>query len=459
MSDDVIIQIQNIKKVFNIYEKPEDRLKQAVLSRINGKKYYREFVALDNINFEIRKGESVGLIGRNGAGKSTLLQIIAGTLNPTEGTVVLKGRVNALLELGSGFNPEFTGIENVFLNGSILGLNDDFIRGRLDDILSFADIGDFVYQPVKTYSSGMMVRLAFAVQVFLDPDILIVDEALSVGDVFFQRKCHKAIQRILDNGTSLIFVSHDTHTVVQYCQKTLFLKNGVQVFFGNSAMAASLYSKSDRLSINELTTEIEKREIEILQNRKEDGLAIGFQKPDSSRLEIGSFETIELLEFSFSGSTLGSDISFNINDLLTVRIRLKNNGKAESFIPALSINNRKNVSVYGKYAFQFPEIESEDLLVRKNSIVEYKFEVTLELIPDEYVVLLTAGAMQRNDVLNLKEMSLDYFAQNIIQEFVIELFSFRIKLPQIGLFLPFNGLVNLPSNLQITDLKGEKYEK
>ena len=224
-SDDIVLSVRNVSKCFEIYEKPVHRLYQTLCA--GRKKFYREFWALKDISFDVRKGECVGIIGRNGAGKSTLLQIITGTLAATAGTVELKGRVAALLELGSGFNPEFTGRENVYMNGAILGLTRKEIDERFDDIVAFADIGDFIDQPVKTYSSGMMVRLAFAVNVFVDPEVLIVDEALAVGDAAFQRKCFMRMDALRQKGVTLILVTHDTGTVKSRCDRAIYLKDHV----------------------------------------------------------------------------------------------------------------------------------------------------------------------------------------------------------------------------------------
>ena len=223
--NDIVLSVRNVSKCFEIYEKPVHRLYQTLCA--GRKKFYREFWALKDISFDVRKGECVGIIGRNGAGKSTLLQIITGTLAPTGGEVNLKGRVAALLELGSGFNPEFTGRENVYMNGAILGLSRREIDERFDDIVAFADIGDFIDQPVKTYSSGMMVSLAFAVNVFVDPEVLIVDEALAVGDAAFQRKCFMRMDALRQKGVTLILVTHDTSTVKERCDRAIYLKDHV----------------------------------------------------------------------------------------------------------------------------------------------------------------------------------------------------------------------------------------
>ena len=238
-SDRVVIQARGLGKCYQIYGRPQDRLKQSLW--LGRKRFYHEFWALRGVSFEARAGEAIGIIGRNGSGKSTLLQIIAGTLMPAEGDLHVEGTVAALLELGTGFNPEFTGIENVFMNGAILGLSRARIEKQLDQVLSFADIGDFVHQPVKTYSSGMLLRLAFSVQAFLEPDILIVDEALAVGDVYFQHKCMRQIKALLDRGTTLLFVTHATDTVKRFCSRGLWLEGGEARFFGSSGVAVEKY--------------------------------------------------------------------------------------------------------------------------------------------------------------------------------------------------------------------------
>lgn len=230
-SNDIAIRVQGLSKCYGIYANPRDRLKQFILPRLQRligkppKQYFREFWALKDVSFEIKKGETVGIIGRNGSGKSTLLQMICGTLSPTSGSIQTNGRIAALLELGSGFNTEFTGRENVYMNASVLGLSNDEIDTRFDDIVAFADIGDFIEQPVKTYSSGMMVRLAFAVIAHVDADILVVDEALAVGDAFFTQKCMRFLRNFMKGGT-VLFVSHDTGAVVNLCSKAVLLNRG-----------------------------------------------------------------------------------------------------------------------------------------------------------------------------------------------------------------------------------------
>jgi len=246
-SNDIAISVTNLSKCYQIYDTPRDRLKQLVvprLQRIAGKapkQYFREFWALRDVSFEVKKGETVGIIGRNGSGKSTLLQMICGTLTPTSGSIQTNGRIAALSELGSGFNPEFTGRENVYMNASVLGLSNEEIDERFGDIVAFADIGQFINQPVKTYSSGMVVRLAFAVQSQVEPDILIVDEALSVGDAKFQVKCFDRLRQLKENGTSILLVTHSSEQIVTHCTTAILLNGGIHVEVGEPKHVVNRY--------------------------------------------------------------------------------------------------------------------------------------------------------------------------------------------------------------------------
>ena len=240
MSSEVALTVKGLAKRYYIYDKPHRRLLQMLLAR-TGRRFYREFVALQDISFTVPKGKVVGILGKNGAGKSTLLQIICGTLTPSDGTVEVRGRVAALLELGSGFNPEFTGIENIYLNGQILGLSRKEVDAKLADILAFADIGDFVHQPVKTYSSGMFARLAFSVAVNVEPDLLIVDEALSVGDAWFQHKSMARMRQLMESGCSVLFVSHSIDAVRALCDEAIWLEQGRVKMHGNVGRDERLY--------------------------------------------------------------------------------------------------------------------------------------------------------------------------------------------------------------------------
>ncbi|MBV5317450.1 MAG: ABC transporter ATP-binding protein [Desulfobulbaceae bacterium] len=259
MSSEIAIKIENLSKCYQVYDTPHDRLKQFVFPKINRAiaplqrlvdghplpvtNYYKEFWALKDVSFEVKKGETVGIIGCNGSGKSTLLQMICGTLNPTSGNIQTNGRIAALLELGSGFNPEFTGRENVYMNAAVLGLGTEEIDARFEDIAAFADIGNFIEQPVKTYSSGMMVRLAFAVAINVQPEILVVDEALSVGDELFQRKCFSRIEAIRANGATILFVSHSGAQVVELCDRAVLLDAGERLATGTPKQIVGRYQK------------------------------------------------------------------------------------------------------------------------------------------------------------------------------------------------------------------------
>jgi lipopolysaccharide transport system ATP-binding protein len=246
-ADAIAVSVRSITKRYEIYANPQDRLKQMVLPRLQAltgrarKSYFREFWAISEVGFDVRRGEAVGIIGRNGSGKSTLLQIICGTLEPTTGAVKSHGRVAALLELGAGFNPEFTGRENIFLSGLVYGISEEALKARYQEIVDFAEIGEHIEQPVKTYSSGMYVRLAFAVAAFCDPEILIVDEALSVGDVYFQRKCFKRINELREAGCTLLFVTHSIDTLLQLCDRGVVLDRGRMVFDGPVKPAVAEY--------------------------------------------------------------------------------------------------------------------------------------------------------------------------------------------------------------------------
>ena len=227
--------------MYKLYDKPSDRLKEAL--GLTKKKLYKEHYALRDVNFDIQEGECVGIIGTNGSGKSTILKIITGVLTPTQGEVKVDGRISALLELGAGFNMEYSGLENVYLNGTMTGFSKEEIDARLDDILEFADIGDFIHQPVKTYSSGMFVRLAFAVAINIDPEILVVDEALSVGDVFFQAKCYHKFEEFKKQGKTILFVSHDLSSVSKYCDRVILLNKGVKLEEGSPKQMVDLYKQ------------------------------------------------------------------------------------------------------------------------------------------------------------------------------------------------------------------------
>ena len=326
-SDETVLRIRHISKRFEIYDKPRYRLQQMLFGR--WKTYFREFWALRDIDFEVRKGECIGIIGPNGAGKSTLLQIMTGTLQPTEGTVERHGRIAALLELGSGFNPEFTGRENVYMNAAILGLTKKETDEKYQDIVDFADIGEFIDRPVKTYSSGMIVRLAFAVNAFVDPDILIVDEALAVGDIGFQMKCFQKLHDIIAKGTTLLLVTHDLVSVSTFCQKVLFMNNGRLVRFSSNVLE---------------TVNAFKESMRIVKNVH----GTGQNSANSSEYRFGSFEaTVESCRI-FDAANPGADlqaISPDMNVIIEVTIRSKRD--LPHVVMGIGLKTRDGLEIWG----------------------------------------------------------------------------------------------------------------
>ena len=236
-----VIEIKNITKTYKLYNKPSDRLRENF--SLTHKSYHRDHNALQGINLDVYKGECVGIIGTNGSGKSTLLKIVTGVVSPTSGTMEINGKISALLELGAGFNQEYTGIENIYLNGTMVGFTKEEMDKKLQSIIDFAEIGDFIYQPVKTYSSGMFARLAFAVAINVEPDILIVDEALSVGDIFFQSKCYQKFMDFKEAGKTILFVSHDLSSIIKYCDRSLLIHQGRQIAVGKSSEIVDIYKK------------------------------------------------------------------------------------------------------------------------------------------------------------------------------------------------------------------------
>ena len=267
---DIVIKAENLTKIYKIYEKNIDRLKETF--HPFHKRYSRDFFALNDVSFEIGRGENVGLIGKNGAGKSTLLKIITGVLTPSSGKIEVHGRIASLLELGAGFNPEMTGVENIFMNGLLMGQTRENMNAKLDEIISFADIGEFVHQPVKTYSSGMFARLAFAVNAFVEPDILIIDEALSVGDAFFQSKCMDKMRTMIDSGVTVLFVSHDTFAVKNLCSRAFLIQGGKKIMDAPSKEVVEVYRNMLLQSNKEISTneQLEEFIAQFKQSKTED---------------------------------------------------------------------------------------------------------------------------------------------------------------------------------------------
>ncbi|MGG5368557.1 ABC transporter ATP-binding protein [Enterococcus sp. AZ196] len=298
---ETVIEINHLTKKYDMYKKPSDRLKEALSP--TRKVYHEVFYALNDVNVQVKKGEMIGFIGENGSGKSTILKIITGVLTPSEGEVKIEGNIAALLELGSGFNPEYSGYENIFLNGMVLGFSREEMADKVDDIINFADIGDHLYQPVKTYSSGMFVRLAFAVAINVDPDILIVDEALAVGDLEFQLKCMEKFTELRNAGKTILFVSHDVNAVRRFCDRVYWLKNGVVEAEGETMEITETYENF--LKKKSLKT------VDRENSSSEDFSAYDIVEVNSAELLDGDLQPLEIVE---QDSRVVIKVTYNVKD-------------------------------------------------------------------------------------------------------------------------------------------------
>ncbi len=406
--DDVAIRIQHVTKRYQIYDAPRDRLKQFVMPRLRSitgrppKQYFRDFSALTDVSFDVKRGETVGVIGRNGAGKSTLLQIICGTLTPTSGVVEINGRVAALLELGSGFNAEFTGRENVYMNAGVLGLSKEEIDARFEDIIAFADIGEFLDQPVKTYSSGMYVRLAFAVVVHVDADILIVDEALSVGDAFFQAKCMSKMKQIVDKGTTILFVSHDINSVKALCKRTLWLDRGIGRAFGETADVAKVYAQDWIKQANAqhlLTSEDDGESFtQIAEESPVERLDLSTQLRFSSR--TGTAQAQFLAFQGFCGQDPIGVMPLEFGNLLKLTSLVEIKEKCECLIVAVHIKDRNNQHLIG--ANSGAKIGLYDRIWQPGERFQLELELPIRLQAGQYAVTALisslADVVQYSDV-------------------------------------------------------------
>lgn len=385
-SEEIAIRVNNLSKRYEIYDTPRDRLLQFVLPhlyRMTGrppKQYFHEFWALRDVSFEVKKGETVGIIGRNGSGKSTLLQMICGTLIHTSGDIQTKGRIAALLELGSGFNPEFTGYENVYMNAAVLGLNQQEIDDRFEDIASFADIGEYIKQPVKTYSSGMYLRLAFAVIVHVDADILIVDEALAVGDSFFQAKCMSRMKHIVESGTTILLVSHDINSIKALCNRTLWLDYGFGKAFGETGYVSEAYGQDWIKHANAQHLFATKKETEDQQSKfnvpKSDTLEIATELRFSSRSGTGQAQYLNFQGFCGHKLLDLSPVEFGRSLRLVCLIEIKE--KCEKLIAALHIKDRNNQHLVGLNSGTLSGLYDRTWLQGEQFQVEFQLPVRLQ---------------------------------------------------------------------------------
>ncbi len=379
MENGIAIQVKHLSKMYKLYNKPSDRLKESL--GLTRKKNYQEQYALTDVNFEVKKGETVGIIGTNGSGKSTILKIITGVLHPTEGEAKVDGRISALLELGAGFNMEYTGIENVYLNGTMMGFSKQEIDARLDDILAFADIGDYVHQPCKTYSSGMFVRLAFAVAINIDPEILIVDEALSVGDVFFQAKCYRKFEEFKKQGRTILFVSHDLGSITKYCDRAILLNRGKKIFEGTPKEAVDIYKKVlvHQFDPSELEVDSRANDVDDVAGNWKDSVAANPQL-----IEYGE-RTAEIVDYALLDDKGLITNTFMKGTEFSVRMKVQFHEDIAEPIYAFTIKNLQGIELTGTNTLY----EKVDVSARKaGEYQEVTFTQKLDLQGGEYLVSL-----------------------------------------------------------------------
>ena len=411
-TDDIAIRVTNLSKRYEIYANPRDRLKQFILPRLQRligqvpKQYFRKFWALKDVSFEIKKGETVGIIGSNGSGKSTLLQIICGTLSPTGGSVQTNGRIAALLELGSGFNPEFTGRENVYMSAAVLGLSKEEVDMRFDDIAAFADIGQFIDQSVRTYSSGMAVRLAFAVQSQVEPDILVVDEALSVGDAKFQAKCFERLRQLKENGTSILLVTHSSEQIVTHCSTAILLSNGVQLEAGEPKHVVNRYM--DLLFGKEKTaiqTE-SKRHLEVPAASR---TAIGYQLSQredcfTTRHGYNPYEyrwgdgAATIFDYYLVADDESYSSAIRSGQRITLVVSVKFNRDIYRPILGIIIKSKAGVTVYSVNS-ETLECDGFQKLGQSSSTIQVETAFTCLLAPGDYFISLGISSKHGEEVI------------------------------------------------------------
>lgn len=383
---DYAISVEHVDKMYKLYDKPSDRFKEAL--GLTRKKKYREHYALHDVNFQVKKGETVGIIGTNGSGKSTILKIITGVLNPTAGEVKVNGRISALLELGAGFNMEYTGIENVYLNGTMIGFSREEIDAKLESILEFADIGDFVNQPVKTYSSGMFVRLAFAVAINIDPEILIVDEALSVGDVFFQAKCYHKFEEFKKLGKTILFVSHDLGSIGKYCDRVVLLNQGVKLNEGQPKEMIDIYKK---LLVNQYTEaeesaeeNAEKTAVEQMEHTEQEKMWKDATSSNPDIIEYGN-GMAQIIDYGITDKDGNMTNAIEKGSDFSIMFKVKFNEKVAEPIFAITIKDLKGTEITGTNTM-FESIATG--VANPGDIKSVKFTQNMNLQGGDYLVSL-----------------------------------------------------------------------
>ncbi|MEK4325935.1 ABC transporter ATP-binding protein [Paenibacillus sp. FSL R7-0312] len=379
-----VIEINDLTKIYKLYRNPVDRLKESL--SIFGKNYHKDFFALNSMTLHVQRGEALGIIGKNGSGKSTLLKIMTGVLSPTSGELSVKGRISALLELGAGFNPDFSGLENVYLNGTMMGMSKEDVDKKIDDITAFADIGDFIHQPVKTYSSGMFVRLAFAVAINVEPEILIVDEALSVGDIFFQAKCFKKFSEFKEQGKTIIFVTHDMSSVMKYCDRVIVMNEGIIVDEGAPGPMIDIYKK---ILVNQYS-EVESMDVKntFVENQWKKGININ---PSFSDYGNNKAQIIDFGVFDHKGDL--TNVIMKSKEF-KLKMKVQFNEDITDPIFAFSIKDIRGTEITGTNTM----LESVNTgLIRKNDIYEIEFTQNISLQGGDYLISFGCTGYENND--------------------------------------------------------------
>lgn len=401
MSSDIAIRVIDLAKRYNVYEKPQDRLKQSFMPRLQRRlglrerSYNREFWALKGVSFEVPKGQTVGIIGRNGSGKSTLLQMICGTLTPTQGSVETQGRVAALLELGSGFNPDFSGRDNVYMNAAILGLEKAEIDKRFDAIVDFADIGDFINEPIKTYSSGMMVRLAFSVQAQIDPDILIVDEALAVGDARFQAKCFDRLRQLKENGTSILLVTHSSEQIVSHCDSAILIDGGLVIENGAPKSVVNRYHDvlfgNDSKKPPPVQTDVVDATPDVADD---EGSALSTQEDIfHTRDGYNKYEyrwgdqAASIVDFRFSCGKEHYPPLLDSGSLVSIEIAVRFNTTLINPIFGLTVKSKEGLTLYGSNS-ELLQVDAVRAAGQAGSTVRIRSSFKASLAPGDYFLSL-----------------------------------------------------------------------
>ncbi|MBL8571953.1 MAG: ABC transporter ATP-binding protein [Phreatobacter sp.] len=434
-----VIEVSGVSKAYRVFDRREDRLKELLLGRF--KQWHREFWALRDISLEIRAGETVGIVGRNGSGKSTLLQIITGTMRPTTGSVQVRGRIAALLELGSGFNPEFSGIENCYLNGAILGMSRAEVDAKLPSILAFADIGEFAEQPVKTYSSGMFMRLAFAVQTHVDASIIIVDEALAVGDVFFRQKCYRRLEELREQGASVLIVTHSMGDIEEHCDRALVLDHGRCTFSGLPSQAIKHYhiSVQGQPSRQEVIADIENSLASTQRPALPDGAE--FRVAGLPQFNNGSARCVRVGLLSGSGEAARV---FRAGESAVFVHEYVVDSDIEVPFAGVVLHSEKGTIVHGRNTLQLDAPAPSRLSA--GSFVRIVQTIRLDLSPGEYTFEVGLGELPRDAFARAGALTwaeIDENRTRVVQ--VPDVGSFSVIWPStrgIGA-LPHHGLVNL----------------